>query len=229
MLEKTRIREREQDRIFEKRLLKEREEEDRLYGDKEKFVTASYKRKLMENKKWEAEDRRLEEMEKREDVRRKNGLHDFYSSLLTKNTAMGGDIKHAQSAYTAGTKRTDDEGRIHLEGERERKRAKLEEDAARQKVTEAAAQKQTEREEMERAKQEIKVQREKQSQAALEQQRAEAKAEKKDAAQAASKAKQDKLATIAAAKARFAKRKQQALNRPAPAPEVDGLPGGGMA
>ena len=52
MLEKTKIREKEQDRIFEKRLLKEREEEDRLFGDKEKLITASYRRKLEENKKY---------------------------------------------------------------------------------------------------------------------------------------------------------------------------------
>lgn len=38
-------------------LLKERKEEDAMYGDKEKFVTTAYKKKLIENQRWEAEGR----------------------------------------------------------------------------------------------------------------------------------------------------------------------------
>ena len=32
--------------------LKEQKKEDHLYGDKEKFVTAAYKRKMQEDKLW---------------------------------------------------------------------------------------------------------------------------------------------------------------------------------
>jgi coiled-coil domain-containing protein 55 len=214
MLEKSKIREREQDRIFEKRLLKEREEEDKMYGDKEKFVTSSYKAKLLENKKWEAEDRRAQEMEEKDDVRKKKGLHGFYAGLLTKNTAMGGDMKHATSAYTSGTKRTDDEGRIITE--REVKRAKLEEDVARQRVTEESAKKKEERDGIETAKQDIKEQREKAAKAAQQKSQEDAAKAKKKAAETAAKSKEDKMAAIRAAKERFANRKKGQLNKPLP-------------
>lgn len=51
------MREKEKERVFEKNLLKERKEEDKEFGDKDKFVTAAYKKKLLEDKKWEYEDR----------------------------------------------------------------------------------------------------------------------------------------------------------------------------
>ncbi len=51
------MREKEKERVFEKNLLKERKEEDKEFGDKDKFVTAAYKKKLLDDKKWEYEDR----------------------------------------------------------------------------------------------------------------------------------------------------------------------------
>ena len=39
------------------RLARERAAEDHLYGDKERFVTAAYRRKLEEDRKWEEEER----------------------------------------------------------------------------------------------------------------------------------------------------------------------------
>lgn len=51
------MREREKDRVYEKMLLKERKEEDELYGDQPKFVTNAYKQKLLEDQKWEYENR----------------------------------------------------------------------------------------------------------------------------------------------------------------------------
>ena len=57
------VREIEQDRIYERVQLKERQKDDALYGDKEKFVTGAYKRKLQEAKKWDEEDKRLEAVE----------------------------------------------------------------------------------------------------------------------------------------------------------------------
>lgn len=46
-----------------------------------------------------------EEVEKRHDVRTQ-GMQGFYANLLTKNVAMGGDVKsNALSAYTAGSER----------------------------------------------------------------------------------------------------------------------------
>ena len=55
------IREKEKDRIFERKLIKEREQEESKDGvggaDEMKFVTSAYKKKMMEQKKWEQEDR----------------------------------------------------------------------------------------------------------------------------------------------------------------------------
>lgn len=59
----------------------------------------------METKKWELEDKMMEEVEKKHDVRGL-GMQGFYANLLTKNLAMGGDVKaNAISAYTAGSER----------------------------------------------------------------------------------------------------------------------------
>jgi hypothetical protein len=42
-----------------------------------------------------------EELEQRTDVRG-SGMHGFYANLLTKNVAMGGNVEHSVSVYTAG-------------------------------------------------------------------------------------------------------------------------------
>jgi hypothetical protein len=51
------VRGKERDRIYEKKLLKDRKLEDEEYGDKPKFMTTAYKQKLIEDKKWEVEDK----------------------------------------------------------------------------------------------------------------------------------------------------------------------------
>ena len=51
------MREKEKERVYEKKLLKERTEEDKEFGDKPKFMTTAYKKKLLEDQKWEYEDR----------------------------------------------------------------------------------------------------------------------------------------------------------------------------
>ncbi|KDO30137.1 hypothetical protein SPRG_05329 [Saprolegnia parasitica CBS 223.65] len=104
LMEKAKVREIEHDRIRERRLLKEREEDDKIHGDKEKFITSSYKRKLMEAKRWEEEDARLAAIEDAQDVTKRGelGMAGFYANLLTNNIAMGGDVEKATSAYTTG-------------------------------------------------------------------------------------------------------------------------------
>ena len=101
LLQQAKIREVENQRIRERRLLHERQADDALYGDKEKLVSASYKRKLQEMQNWDAEDARLAALEEREDVM-KQGEHamaGFYANL-NKNIAMGGTTTNARSAYT---------------------------------------------------------------------------------------------------------------------------------
>jgi coiled-coil domain-containing protein 55 len=51
------IREKEKERIYERKLLKERQVEDAQFGDQPKFITSAYKQKLLEEKKWNYEDR----------------------------------------------------------------------------------------------------------------------------------------------------------------------------
>jgi coiled-coil domain-containing protein 55 len=98
------VREKEKERLFEKKLLKERSVEDKEHEDKEKFITSAYKAKLQEEKNWEYEDRIAEEIEKRQDVK-KQGMQNFYANLFTKNISMGGDLGSAISAYTSGSDR----------------------------------------------------------------------------------------------------------------------------
>ena len=88
-----------------RRLLKERQQEDAEFGDMPKFVTSAYKQKLMEDQKWEYEDRLADAVEKNTTVESR-GMHGFMSNLLTKNIAMGADVERsAVSAYTAGSSR----------------------------------------------------------------------------------------------------------------------------
>ena len=63
------------------RLAKERSAEDHLFGDKEKFVTSAYRKKLEEDKKWLAEEKVREAQEQRNDVVKKGHMGDFYRSV----------------------------------------------------------------------------------------------------------------------------------------------------
>ena len=110
LLEKAKTREREDARVFERKLLRERAAEDAQFGDKERFVTSAYKRKLQEQQQWELEDARQAEREAREDVTKKDGMQGFYASMLTRNIAMGSDVAaSATSAYTPGSGRAIDD------------------------------------------------------------------------------------------------------------------------
>ncbi|GFH26895.1 DUF2040 domain-containing protein, partial [Haematococcus lacustris] len=51
-------RKREEDIRYERVLLKERKAEDHLFEGKEKFVTAAYRKKLEEDKKWAEEQQK---------------------------------------------------------------------------------------------------------------------------------------------------------------------------
>lgn len=109
LLVAAKIREKERDRVYERKLLKERLEEDKLLGiDSEettKFMTSAYKEKLLEDQKWKYEEKLIEEVDKRTNAENK-GMHGFYANLLTKNISMGGNVaENAISAYTAGSLR----------------------------------------------------------------------------------------------------------------------------
>ena len=89
LLVKAQEREREADVVFERRTVKEREKEDHLYGDKEKFVTAAYKKKLAEDAAFAAAERAADAAEAAAEVTKRRDMSAFYANLLTKNTAFG--------------------------------------------------------------------------------------------------------------------------------------------
>lgn len=88
LMEKAKEREREHEVVYERKLAKERDKEAHLYGDKDKYVTGAYKKKLAEKAKWEEEDRLRQLREEKDDVTKKSDLSDFYFNL-TKNVAFG--------------------------------------------------------------------------------------------------------------------------------------------
>ena len=93
------FRKREQDVTYERRLMKEREKEDELYGDKEKFITSAYMKKLEEDEKWKKEELEREQREKEREVQGKSDMTSFYANLMNRNVATGGDTAtHSRKA-----------------------------------------------------------------------------------------------------------------------------------
>ncbi|GLI68262.1 hypothetical protein VaNZ11_012617, partial [Volvox africanus] len=98
LLEQAQQRKREQDVLYERRMVKERQQEDHLYEDKERFVTSAYRKKLEEDKKWQEAERQKELEEQRNDVRKVGHMGNFYANLLTKNVAYGAATPQEDSA-----------------------------------------------------------------------------------------------------------------------------------
>ncbi|KAK9734608.1 hypothetical protein RND81_04G151500 [Saponaria officinalis] len=92
--EKAKLREREHEVVYERKLAKERSKDEHLYADKDKFLTSAYKRKLAEKEQWEREERLRQLREERDDVTKKSDISDFYFSL-SKNVAFGAADKTA--------------------------------------------------------------------------------------------------------------------------------------
>ena len=93
------FRKREQDVTYERRLMKEREKEDELYGDNEKFITSAYRKKLEEDEKWKKEELEREQREKEREVHGKSDMTSFYANLMNRNVATGGDTAtHSRKA-----------------------------------------------------------------------------------------------------------------------------------
>lgn len=109
LIEKAKVRQQEQEIVYERQLAKERSKEDHLYADKDKFVTGAYKKKLAEQAKWLEEERLRELREEANDVTKKSDMSDFYRNLLKKNVAFG--------AYSHKTEVTVMPSRQHVESE----------------------------------------------------------------------------------------------------------------
>eukprot|EP00519_Triparma_laevis_P012314 CAMPEP_0182508886 /NCGR_PEP_ID=MMETSP1321-20130603/25798_1 /TAXON_ID=91990 /ORGANISM="Bolidomonas sp., Strain RCC1657" /LENGTH=259 /DNA_ID=CAMNT_0024715031 /DNA_START=58 /DNA_END=834 /DNA_ORIENTATION=+ len=91
LLEQTAVRERERERAYERKMVKEAAAEEAIYGDKEKFVTSSYKRKLAEREKWDKEDEKVKQKEEENAVEKK-GMGAFYANM-NKNVSMGAPVE----------------------------------------------------------------------------------------------------------------------------------------
>ena len=91
-------RKKENDRLYERKQIKDRLVDDHLHEDKEKFITSAYKEKLREDKLWEVEEKIRDEQERLNDVTKKGGMTDFYRNLLDSGMAS------RSSAVTLGTK-----------------------------------------------------------------------------------------------------------------------------
>ncbi|KAL5710379.1 hypothetical protein ACHQM5_020948 [Ranunculus cassubicifolius] len=87
LMAKAKERERNHEIVYERKLAKERSQDEHLFADKDKFVTSAYKRKLAEQEKWKAEERLRELREERDDVTKKD-ISDFYFNL-SNNVAFG--------------------------------------------------------------------------------------------------------------------------------------------
>lgn len=68
LIDKAKQREREQEIVYERKLAKERDKDDHLFADKDKFVTSAYKKKLAEQAMWLEEERLRQLREEKEDV-----------------------------------------------------------------------------------------------------------------------------------------------------------------
>lgn len=84
LLKMAEVRKREEERRIERKVQKEREEEGNQFADKEAFVTAAYKKKMLEQQALEEKERQEAAMEgtlslrkmttvQTQDARRKNG------------------------------------------------------------------------------------------------------------------------------------------------------------
>jgi len=125
-------REREDAVLRERRLVREREREDHLYGDKERFVTNAYKNKLKEDAAWLAEDTKRDEKDAlafSSAARRGDFQSSFYGGGLASvgDGGVGRDAKNAnastKSTNTIPKKPNDDtaalDAALHDEEEKE--------------------------------------------------------------------------------------------------------------
>ena len=106
------MREIENEKLFERKMVKEAEAEAHLYCDKEKFLTSAYRKKLDARKEYEEELKRKEAEEAKNDVTKRGDLTGFYANLLNHNLAPDetGAASAARDKAIAGMKGGGGEG-----------------------------------------------------------------------------------------------------------------------
>ncbi len=104
LLKTAEVRKRENEILFERKLLKDRAAEDDEFGDKPKYVTGAYKEKLKEQQRWLEEQKVIEAREAAEAVGAKgdHAFSSFYSNLLERK-AGGGAAVSAPTVFSASS------------------------------------------------------------------------------------------------------------------------------
>eukprot|EP00039_Didymoeca_costata_P018255 m.332763 g.332763 ORF g.332763 m.332763 type:complete len:308 (+) comp17003_c0_seq1:130-1053(+) len=87
LIENTKKKKLEDELREERQAQREREKEGAEFGDKEKFVTSAYKKRLIELKKAAEEEKRKEALEAANDVRKRGDLSDLYRNIMNNNLA----------------------------------------------------------------------------------------------------------------------------------------------
>lgn len=93
LLDKGEDRQIEQGIVYERVLRREREKEDYLFEDKEKFVTEGYKEKLINDKRWEEKEQIR--VAKEVDVHTTGSMSGFLGNLLNSGAASRSATSHA--------------------------------------------------------------------------------------------------------------------------------------
>ncbi|KAF9598997.1 hypothetical protein IFM89_033342 [Coptis chinensis] len=91
--------------VKERKLAKERSKDEHLYGDKPKFVTSAYKKKLTEDEKWLEEDHLLEEkydVMKNDIVGYLKAMREFHSNLRKINVVLDAKVEGRVKSDTLG-------------------------------------------------------------------------------------------------------------------------------
>lgn len=82
MMKTRAIRQMEYEKLQDRKVQKEREEEGDMFKDKEAFVTESYRRRMEERQRLEEEERQQEQIEALLDVRKAKDLSAIHNTLL---------------------------------------------------------------------------------------------------------------------------------------------------
>ncbi|KAJ8903249.1 hypothetical protein NDN08_004358 [Rhodosorus marinus] len=94
-------RQEEHERVMERKIQREQEEDAHLYGDKEKFVTRAYKEKLDERKQKDAEREAKEKAEEASDSAGRKNMTSFYYNMLNREQPAEGKTKDADQTLNA--------------------------------------------------------------------------------------------------------------------------------
>jgi len=107
LMQAHKVREIENEKVFERKMVKEAEEEAHLYADKERFLTSAYRAKLAAREEYEAELAKQDAEDAKNDVTQKRDLTGFYSNLLSNSLAPDRAVAAARGTVVASVTTAD--------------------------------------------------------------------------------------------------------------------------